>query len=65
MFYSFKCTKCGYKYDIDIPMSEYTEKKDKQKCIKCNSKLERVIEWEGPADINGGYEAVAGRASWQ
>lgn len=65
MNYPFKCPKCFFEVDIEIPMKDYSQLKDKQVCYKCGCKLERVIQWEGPATINGGYEAVAGKASWQ
>ena len=64
MLYKFKC-KCGNTEERDIPIKDYTEQKDKQFCSKCESKMERIIEWEGPATINGGYESVGGRAKWQ
>ena len=65
MKYTFRCKECGHTEELDIPMDKYSELKDKQFCVVCRGKAERVIEWEGSADINGGYEAVAGRAKWQ
>lgn len=65
MEYHFKCNKCNTDVYRNIPMSEYDEQKDKQKCNNCGSKLERVIEFEGAVGKTGGYDAVAGKASWQ
>ena len=65
MIYTFYCKNCNMEHELDIPIEKYTDLKDKQKCPSCSRKLERVIEWSGPATINGGYEAVAGRAKWQ
>jgi len=65
MIYKFSCKKCGHIEELDIPIDKYSELKDKQFCVLCRGQLQRVIEWTGSADINGGYEAVAGRAKWQ
>lgn len=65
MIYTFYCKTCDMEHELDIPIEKYTDLKDRQKCSFCRRKLERVIEWSGPATINGGYEAVAGRAKWQ
>lgn len=65
MNYTFRCNKCDTTIIRDIPMSEYDKLKSQQKCNNCGSVLERVIEWNGPANNLGGYSDVAGRASWQ
>ena len=65
MTYKFKCKECGNIQYIDIKMSDYDELKNKQKCEKCNSKMERVIEFEGAIGATGGYDLVGGMASWQ
>lgn len=65
MKYLFNCQNCGQKRYIDIPMSEYDKEKSKQVCTNCNSKMERIIEFEGSVGTTGGYDAVAGRAAWQ
>lgn len=65
MEYRFKCLKCNTEYLVEIPIDKYSEEKNKQRCIDCNTILQRVLEWSGSATINGGYEAVAGRANWQ
>ena len=65
MEYRFRCPKCGNEQKIAIPMDEYDEKKNSQTCKKCGNLLERVIEWNGPANNLGGYSDVAGRANWQ
>ena len=65
MKYLFKC-KCGHKEELDIPMDKYDLLKDKQFCVLCRGKMSRVIEWNGPCDMNGGgYEGIGGRANWQ
>lgn len=65
MTYTFKCPACGAVRAVEMPIFKYDTEKTRQFCIKCNNKMERVLEWDGPASINGGYEAVAGKASWQ
>ena len=65
MVYVFNCPVCNKDWDIDIPMDKYDDLKNKQHCPWCKSIIIRRIEWNGPASINGGYEAVAGRAQWQ
>ena len=34
-------------------MADYDKEKNNQVCPDCNSKLDRVIEWEGIATGNG------------
>ena len=59
MIYRFKCTTCNRTFDIDIPMSEYDNQKDKQICPICYAVdsnqvlLKRVLEWSGIATGNG------------
>lgn len=65
MEYLFCCDKCKKRYIIEIPMERYSTDKNIQRCPRCSTLLERVLEWHGPANINGGYESVAGRAKWQ
>lgn len=65
MEYLFCCGKCKKRYSIEIPMERYSTDKNIQRCPRCSTLLERVLEWNGPATINGGYESVAGRAKWQ
>ena len=66
MIYKFYCETCDMEHELDIPMDKYTDLKDKQKCPHCKNKLNRIIEWEGPCDMNGGgYEGIGGRAKWQ
>lgn len=65
MEYTFQCTKCKKRYIIGIPIERYITDKNIQRCPRCDVLLERVLEWNGPATINGGYESVAGRAKWQ
>lgn len=65
MIYDFDCIICKKEIEVEIPISNYDKEKDKQKCPVCNSILKRKLEWKGPATINGGYEAIGGRAKWQ
>lgn len=59
MLYRFSCPSCEYVTEIDIPMSEYDEQKNKQLCPVCYAVdsnyvlLKRVIEWTGIASGNG------------
>lgn len=65
MIYDFVCPHCKRTYQREIKMSDYDTEKDKQFCDDDKTKLERVIEWNGPATNLGGYSDVAGRAGWQ
>lgn len=65
MIYTFRCPECLKEFPIEIPINEYDKLKNSQRCYYCGGPLKRVIEWTGPATINGGYEAVAGKAKWQ
>lgn len=65
MLYRFRCITCGKYHYKNIPMDKYDELKDKQICDDDGNLLERVIEWNGPANNLGGYSDVAGRAGWQ
>lgn len=53
MIYNFCCQKCKKEFEIDIPMKDYDKEKNNQVCPECNSKLSRVIEWQGIATGNG------------
>lgn len=53
MIYRFRCNVCNRTFDIDIPMSDYDNQKDKQICPVCYAVLKRVIEWEGIATATG------------
>lgn len=53
MTYTFVCPVCSKDYDIEIPMSEYNEKKNTQICVNCNTILNRKIEWNGTATGSG------------
>ena len=59
MLYKFCCPTCKYVTEIDIPMSEYDNQKNKQICPVCYAVdsnqvlLKRVIEWSGIASGNG------------
>ena len=65
MTYQFSCEQCSKIVEIDIPMNEYNTHKDKHFCSICNSKLKRIIEWNGMAYRIGGYSEEAGAAKWQ
>lgn len=53
MYYKFRCKGCNKLHEIDIKMADYDKEKDNQVCPNCNSKMDRVIEWEGIATGNG------------
>ena len=59
MKYKFQCPTCNKTFDIDIPMAEYDNLKDKQLCPVCLALdsnqvlLKRIIEWNGIASGNG------------
>ncbi len=59
MLYRFRCPSCEYVTEIDIPMAEYDNLKDKQLCPVCLALdsnqiiLKRVIEWNGTATGSG------------
>ena len=59
MLYRFRCPSCEYVTEIDIPMVEYDNLKDKQLCPVCLALdsnqiiLKRVIEWNGTATGSG------------
>lgn len=56
MIYIFKCTRCRKNIELDIPMSEYSEKKDKQVCPDCGEKVKRVLTPIGSPIFNcGGF----------
>lgn len=65
MLYRYKCITCGKYHYKNIPMDKYDELKDKQICDDDGSPLERIIEFEGSIGGTGGYDSVAGKASWQ
>lgn len=54
MKYLFNCPNCGQKRYIDIPISEYDKEKGRQVCTNCNSKMNRIIEFEGSIHGGGG-----------
>lgn len=41
--YDFECEECKTTFEVEIPMSEYSEKKDNQVCPNCGKKLTRVM----------------------
>jgi putative FmdB family regulatory protein len=45
--YDFSCKHCHKTFELEISIKEYDKVKDKQICPDCNSKLERVLSWEG------------------
>ena len=59
MNYKFKCPVCRSTINIDIPIEDYDNQKDKQICPVCYAVdsnqvlLKRVIEWTGIASGNG------------
>ena len=65
MEYLFRCTKCGKRVIRAIPINDYTTEKDRQFHLEDGGKLERIIEFDGAIGVTGGYDAVAGKGSWQ
>ena len=65
MEYLWRCNKCNKECIKAISIEEYDKEKHNQICPSCGAKLERVIEWNGPATNLGGYSDVAGNAHWQ
>lgn len=59
MLYKFSCPSCKCVTEIDIPIAEYDEQKNKQICPICYAVdsnqvlLKRVIEWTGIANGYG------------
>lgn len=59
MKYKFRCPVCRSTINIDIPIEDYDNQKDKQICPVCYAVdsnqvlLKRVIEWSGIASGNG------------
>lgn len=59
MLYKFACPSCEYVTEIDIPIAEYDNQKDKQLCPVCYAVdsnqvlLKRVLEWSGIASGSG------------
>lgn len=64
MLYDFKCSLCGAEAEIDIPMKEYDEKKDKQVCALCSGKMERVMGWKGGVTLCAGMYGIDGKKGW-
>lgn len=52
--YDFECEDCQTVFEIEIPMSEYSDKKDKQTCPNCGKKLVRVFNKIGDPIYNAG-----------
>ena len=65
MEYKFRCNTCNTLVIREIPMDKYDSLKDSQTCNSCGNRLNRVIEWSGSCGNTGGYDSVAGKASWQ
>lgn len=59
MKYEFRCPVCRSTINIDMPIEDYDNQKDKQICPICYAVdsnqvlLKRVIEWSGIASGNG------------
>ena len=63
MNYDFKCESCGTETQVDIPMSEYTEQKDKQVCT-CGGKLVRIMGWNGTVSLCEGCYGIDSGKGW-
>lgn len=65
MTYTFRCEKCNKQEEINIPMSEYDEEKDKQVCVYCRAKLKRVLEFNGTVNLCRGCHGVnQSKSNW-
>lgn len=53
MQYKYYCSNCDRNVYIDIPMSEYNQRKDGNLCPDCKGPIRRVIEWSGVASGSG------------
>ena len=55
MKYRFKCPKCEFVDEVEIPMAEYDERKNTVLCPVCYALksnqilMNRVLEWDGIA----------------
>ena len=43
MNYDFRCNLCKTTEEKEIPLVNYDQEKDKQKCNKCGGHMDRVI----------------------
>ena len=63
MKYDFKCLKCDKEVELEIPMKDYTDVKDKQVC-SCSGKLERVQGWKGSVSLCNGMYGIDSGKGW-
>lgn len=64
MQYSFYCESCGNEESINIPIEEYFEKRDQQKCSKCGKPLKRKFEFSGSISGHGEGWFGTGKGGW-
>lgn len=65
MTYEFECPECKERVEIECKMSEREEVANALACGKCNRKLVQVLFPPSMLGSTGGYDSVAGTASWQ
>lgn len=63
MTYDFKCEVCEKEVELNIPMDEYSEVKDKQTC-DCGGKLTRIQGWQGGVTLCSGMYGIDGKKGW-
>lgn len=65
MEYTFICNRCLRRQVRSIPVDKYDEEKDKQVCSFCtgNTKMERVIEFDGGIKLSSGMYGT-GKNGW-
>ena len=66
MKYEFECELCKTQAEIDIPMNEYEDLKDKQSCPRCSGKMKRILAWQGCASLCSGMYGIDNKSggSW-
>jgi hypothetical protein len=67
MTYVFACPKCKETKELDMKIVEYEKMKEALDfpLCKCGIRMDRVYTPPSFLGSTGGYDAVAGKASWQ
>lgn len=67
MTYSFQCPKCKSQKELDMKIIEYEKMKEDLTfpICKCGTRMNRVFTPPSFLGSVGGYDSVAGKASWQ
>lgn len=58
MTYQFKCEKCNNIEDKTIAIDDYDKEKNNQICSKCNSRMERVLGFDGSISLSSGMYGI-------